>query len=334
MITIKDIARDTELSPATVARALNGDASTRPETRRRVLEAADRLGYVANNAARMMRGQKAQMVGLIVPDIVNSFYATMAKAMAEVCEEADHQLVLAVTEDDPAREARQMRAMVAARAGAVALVPSRAPTTETVDLAARQPFAQLVRKVPRLGPDWFGFDEEEAIETATRHLIGLGHERILIICGAAPYSTGAGRLAGYRRALQAAGLPFDPALVRAGEPDLTLGRSALAGMPPAVTAIVAAGVHLTQGVVETIEERGLSVPGDLSVVGFGNASWMRWWRNGMTRVTLPVREIVLSCGTQLVRRARAGEKFDGVSATHSTRLEIGATTAPPHRTRA
>ncbi len=332
MVTIKDIARDTGLSPATVARVLNDDARTRPETRARVRESADRLGYVANNAAQMMRGRSARLIGLIVPDILNNFYATMAKAMTEVCEDADHQLVLAVTEDDPEREERQMRAMVAARAAAVALVPSRAPTAATLELAKRQPFAQLVRHAPRLGPDWFGFGEADAIEAATAHLIALGHRRILLVCGGDRYSTGRARLEGYRRALAAAGAPLDPALVRAGRPNAEHGRAAILDGAEAAGAVIAAGVDLTLGVVEAIEERGLRVPDDMSVVGFGDAPWQRWWRSGMTRVTLPVRDIVLGCGTHLARMARkraADDRSGDMRVAYAAGLVIGATSAPP-----
>lgn len=334
MITIKDIARDLGLSPATVARALSGAAHTRPETRARVLAAASRLGYIANDAARMMRGQTQRVVGLIVPDIVNSFYATMAEAMAELCEEADHRLVLAVTKDDPVREAAQIRALVAARAAAVALVPTRAPAAATAALARRQPFAQLIRRAERLDGDWFGIDEAGALQAATAHLVGLGHRRILLVCGHATYSTGGGRLAGYRRALAEAGLPFDPALVREGRPDIGHGRTALAHRPAGVTAAIAAGVHLTAGMIEAIEAEGLAVPRDLSVVGFGDAPWQRWWRGGMTRMALPIREIVLNCGAHLVRRVRAQGPAEAgrpaaIAVAHSATLLAGATTGPP-----
>ncbi len=319
------------LSPATVARALGDGRNTRPETRRKVQESAERLGYVANTAARILRGHHSHTIGLIVPDIVNSFYATMAKAMAELCEEADHQLVLAVTEDDPDREERQMRTLVSARAAAIALVPSRQPTDETLDLARRQPFAQLIRNSAKFDADRFCIDESSALEQATSHLIGLGHRRILLVCGDDRYSTGVARRQGYLNSLRNAGLAADPELVRAAQPDLEHGQRALEELPDGVTAVIAAGVHLTMGMVEAIEQRGISVPEELSVVGFGDASWQAWWRGGMTAISLPMRQLVLNCGSHLVRQSKAAagkrQSPSPLVVSHAAALVVGATTA-------
>jgi DNA-binding LacI/PurR family transcriptional regulator len=175
MVTIKDIAEETGLSPATVARALGDNGPARPETRAKVREAADRLGYVASSAARSMRRQSSNMVGLVVPDIANRFYSEMARIMAAACDARGLHFLLAVTDDDPNRELQQMRAMVAARVAAVALVPGPDTRPELMALASRQPFTQLVRRSRELPTDWFGFDEEEGLRQATAHLLDLGH---------------------------------------------------------------------------------------------------------------------------------------------------------------
>jgi DNA-binding LacI/PurR family transcriptional regulator len=150
MVTIKDIAEETGLSPATVARALGDNGPARPETRAKVREAADRLGYVASSAARSMRRQSSNMVGLVVPDIANRFYSEMARIMAAACDARGLHFLLAVTDDDPNRELQQMRAMVAARVAAVALVPGPDTRPELMALASRQPFTQLVRRSRRV----------------------------------------------------------------------------------------------------------------------------------------------------------------------------------------
>ena len=332
MVTIKDIARETGLSSATVARALSDSGPAQADTRRRVRETAERLGYVASSAARAMRNQSSNMIGLIVPDIVNRFYSEMAKAIGAACQERELHFLLATSDDDPALELRQMRAMVSARVAALALVPGPGSGPGLAALAARQPFAQLVRRSSVLSADWFGFEEQDAIYRATVHLLDLGHRDIALVCGGSDLSTGAGRRAGYARALRVRGLVPDPRMVRAGPPTLAHGRAALHDLPGAATAVIAAGTLLTEAAVQVIDAQGRNVPSDLSLIGFGVESWHRWWRGGLTRVVPPVDLLTRSCAESLLARISAAKPAPGEpprTVTHDARLIIGRTTAPP-----
>ena len=333
MVTIKDIAEATGLSPATVARALGDTDSGRPETRAKVREAAERLGYVASSAARSMRRQSSNMVGLVVPDIVNRFYSEMASTMAAACDTRGLHFLLAVTNDDPERELKQMRAMVAARAAAVALVPGPDTKPEMDALIGRQPFVQLVRRSRRLTSDWFGFEEEDGLKKATAHLLDLGHRHILLICSGSGYSTGDARQHGYRDAFAEHGLPADDALIRAGAPTIEFGRSAVADIPATVTAIIAAGTMLTEGAVDVFSRSGRSIPQDLSFVGFGIEKWHTWWQGGMTRVVPPVDALAANSVEHLL--ARIGTSHSAVQKKlvyryHKSRLSIGQTTRQIH----
>ncbi len=335
MVTIKDIAEDTGLSPATVARALGDSGSVRPETRAKVREAAARLGYVASSAARSMRRQSSNMVGLIVPDIVNRFYSEMARIMANACDAHGLHFLLAVTDDDPDRELKQMRAMVSARAAAVALVPGPNTNSGMDALISRQPFAQLVRKSPHLTSDWFGFEEESGLRQATTHLLGLGHRKILLLCSRGQLSTGSERQKGYRDAYAAQGVSVDESLIRAGSPTFEFGRTALADIPESVTAIIAAGTMLTEGAADILAKRNISVPRDLSFVGFGVENWHTWWHGGMTRVVPPVDMLAETSIQHLLARI---DKFDptevgpSVQIRHPSRLCLGVSTAAISKT--
>lgn len=332
MVTIKDIARETGLSPATVARSLNDGASARPETRDKVRKAAASLGYVASSAARSMRNQSSNMVGLIVPDIVNPFYSRMAQAMASACDVRGMHFLLAITDDDPDRELHQMRAMVAARAAAVALVPAPRSHPGMAALIGRQPFTQLVRKSDSLSSDWFGFSEEDGIDVATSYLLDLGHRDIVLVCSGGHYSTGSARQRGYLATHARRGLSVNPGLIRAGGPTLAHGRAAACDLPAGATAILAAGTLLTEGVVDAMTAQGRAVPDTLSVVGFGIEAWHRWWQGGLTRVVPPVDVLAESCADHLL--ARIGQTADAdasgpAQVHHATRLEIGKTSGPP-----
>lgn len=331
VVTIKDIARATGLSPATVARALGDGGQTRPETRQKVRAAADRLGYVASSAARSMRNQSSFMVGLIVPDIVNRFYSEMARAMARACDARGLHFLLAITDDNPERELRQMRAMVAARAAAVALVPGPSSDPGMDALIVRQPFAQLVRKSGSLDSDWFGFEEESGICAATSHLLDLGHRHILLVCSGDQFSTGSARQRGYRDAFAQRGLSIDSTLIRAGEPTIGHGHAAVADLPVNVTAVIAAGTLLTEGVVDVLTSRGHTVPDDISVIGFGIENWHNWWCGGLTRVIPPVELLTENSTQHLLSQVDGnGRKDDGgfIHMRHTTSLKIGQTTGP------
>ncbi|MEQ9814563.1 MAG: LacI family DNA-binding transcriptional regulator [Azospirillaceae bacterium] len=304
-VTIKDLAEHLGLSTSTVARALANQADVRGETRDRVLRAADALGYVAHSGARLMRAGSASMVGLIVPDIQNDFYATVAKAMAECCNDAGLQLVLAVTEDDRKQEYRQVRALVEARAAGIIIVPSPRPMEETLTLLEQQPVVQFIRYLPALAADWFGIDERHAIGQAIDYLLGLGHRRIAYIGARTSTSTGRERLAGYRETLAAAGIVPDEALIHTGAPRASAACEATAiclSLEDRPTAIVAGGARITLGMLQAVHEFRLSVPTDVSVIGFGDAPWSAWYHDGLTTIGLPVRDIALNCGSFLIRR--------------------------------
>jgi LacI family transcriptional regulator, repressor for deo operon, udp, cdd, tsx, nupC, and nupG len=309
MVTIKDIARQLGISPSTVARALADHPHTSAATKARVRSTAEALGYVAHSAARIMRGRPSALIGLLIPDVQNDFYATVAKALAESCNEAGYQLVLALTEDDPIIELKHVRQLVGARAAGVIIVPSRSPQRETMAMLRRLPVVQLIRQYAALRADWFGIDDERAMLEATRHLVELGHRRIAYIGGHEGLSSGRARLGGFRRGLAEAGLDADAAAVATGPPRVAFARAALAriiddGAPGAPGAIIAGGVRLTVGILEELHGRGLVMPRDLSFVGFGDPPWFQWCRPALTTIGLPVRDLTFAAGAHLLHRIR------------------------------
>jgi LacI family transcriptional regulator len=194
MVTIKDIARMVGVSSSTVARALNDSPKISEATKIRVRAAARQLGYVAHSAARLMRGETSTVIGLTVPDVENDFYATLARAVAEVCRESGFQLVLSITEDEPSIEYEHLRALVGAQAAGAVIVPTSASSPASRELLERLPSVQLIRHLPALESDSFAIDDERGIRDATRHLIDLGHTRIAYIGAASTLSTGQDRV--------------------------------------------------------------------------------------------------------------------------------------------
>jgi LacI family transcriptional regulator len=338
VVTIKDIARSVGVSPPTVARALNDSPLISEATKARVRAAARDLGYVAHSAARVMRGEASTVIGLIVPDIENDFYATLARAAAETCQESGFQLVLSITEDDPAVEHDHLYALVAARAAGVVLVPTMSPTRDSFTLLQRLPSVQLIRHTEALASDHFGIDDERAIREAVEHLVALGHRCIAYIGGAEGLSTGAGRARGFRTALTAAGIAPLSELTALGQPRARFARDAFRAMHAAhrPTAVISGGSRVTVGILQTIAELGLSMPGDISFIAFGDNALYQSWSPPLTAIALPVREMGLACAASLIRRIKAqskhaepDEESGPQGALYLPRLQIRKSTSAP-----
>lgn len=342
-VTIKDIADELGVSHSTVSRALANHPRTSESTKARVRTAAAQFGYVADSAARVMRSGRSRLVGLIVPDIRNDFYAALAKELAQSCNEAGYQMVLAITEDDADSELRHVRELCEVRAAGVALVPSRAPRPQTLKLLRRIVTVQLIRHNAAIRGDWLGINDRDAIRKATAHLLDMGHTEIAYLGGDTQLSTGRARLEGYCEALEQAGVPMRPELVHTGRPRAAFGHDAVKGLlardaPP--TALVATGARITQGAVEAAEDMGIPVPGRLAIAGFGDPPWFGWWRGGVTTLRLPVNDLARGAGSLLSRRIEdaaaqdAAECSEASRITYAADLIVRASSGPSDRSRA
>ncbi len=344
---MKDLALALDLSVATVSRALAGSPRISQKTKARVRAAAERHGYVIDLAARTMRSGTSSIVGLLLPDIENDFYSTAAKAIADCCQERGAQLVLAVTDDNADLELHHLRNLRSARALGVIMIPSISPAPETRRLMRSTPHIQFVRSDPAVESDWFGIDDAQAMRLAAEHLIGLGHRRIAYVGSTLEISTGRARLDGFRRTLEDAGIAVDEALVRAGSCDAEFGYAAMdsllsSGARP--TAVVTAGARICVGAYDCIRQRGIDVPGEMSFVGFSDGPMLRWCGQGITTLSLPVRELALVTTDHLFRKVgdvrRKSEAPCRVMLL-STLVPRSSTAAPPaattgsprHRTR-
>jgi LacI family transcriptional regulator, repressor for deo operon, udp, cdd, tsx, nupC, and nupG len=307
MVTIKDIAARLQVSPSTVGRALADDPRISSAMKQKVADVANEIGYVANRAARIMRGVSSNLVGLIVPDIRNSFYSTIAHALSKCLEEAGFQLTLSETDDDRMVELRHVRELTSANVAGVIMVPSAKPHPDSVRMLKAIPHIQLLRKNASLGEQWFGIDDTAAMYEAARHLVELGHRRIAYIGGLAALPTGAARLQGFGAALSRPAAETDE-LVELGPPSsMTFGRDALRrllALPAPPSAVVIGSVQMTQGVLEELHLNGVRVPEQLSVVGFGDEVGFRWWGPGLTTISLPVSELATACGLWFVHQIK------------------------------
>ena len=342
MITIKHIAEELGVSPSTVARALADHPHIHEETKARVRATAQRLGYVAHAPAKLMRGGRSTMVGLVIPDVLNDFYATVAQAISESCVGRGYQLMLSITGEDPERELAQVRSLASARAAGIILVPSAVPRRETIALLSRMPHVQLIRGCEALSAPWFGIDDRAAIRIAVERLLASGHRRIGYVGGDLGLGTSRERRAGYDDALARAGIVAEPDLCRHGPGDIAFGRlaaRALLARRPRPTGLVTGASLITLGMLDALASSRVAVPGGVSVVGFNDGPALAWWGPGITSIGLPVREIAMACAGRLLRDLHQPATTGAVSAPAVAErvvfvpslIERGSVAAPARR---
>lgn len=322
-VTIKSIAQDLGLSHMTVSRALAGHANVHAETRQAVLDRARALGYVKSAAASAMRGDVTRIVGLLLPNLVNEFYAQFADTMARACQEQALHLVIHLTNDDAANERQAILRLREVQASAVVMVPT--PVADADEPAAIEGMrvVQLIRRRD-LAPALL-IDDASAIAEAVDHLVGRGHRSIGFIGANLQLSSGRERFAAFRNSLQRHGIMLRDALTITAAPSFRMGHesaSALLDGKVEMTALVCGGFEISNGALDACLERGRQFPRDIAFVGYGDPAAYRWIEGGITTIRLPVVEMAMGAVCHLARtleQAPAPQSPQMFSATLVTR---------------
>ena len=330
--SITDVARRAEVSVATVSRALRGLPNVAPATRRRVTEAAEELHYVADlNASRLAAGRTLS-IGLLVSSLSKWFMGQVVSGAEAVVAAAGYDVVLYQTErTDSPRTFLSASAYRKRVDGLLIVVPPPASELPTEILDLGLPAVTAGVRWPGLG--WVGVDDRTAATTATRHLLNLGHERVALI-GDDPSEHNQqadDRRAGYRAALSAAGVPHDPALEVDGGFTAHGGSSAMAQLLSAnslPTAVFCMNDEMAFGALRTLRLAGLSVPRDISLIGFDDHKLVAC--ADLTTVSQPARQIGEVAATLLIERLTEPEGAGKYarSVALDTQLQVRATTGP------
>jgi LacI family transcriptional regulator len=304
--TVADVAKAAGVSFATAARALGGYGHVSAKARAAVEEAAARLGYRRNDVARALASGATRSVGLVVGDIENPFFATVSRGVADVLEPEGYTLLLANSDEDPAREARAIEALRTQVDGLLV-----APAASTGAERTRDPGKPLVlldRTVTGLDVDSVCVENAAGATHAVEHLLARGHKRIGVVTSGAGSSSTAQRIRGYRAALKKAGIAADPAW-EAVNPAFTPAGAhaaalALLSAPKRrrVTAVFTTDNFMTHGVWLAARELGLQVPRDLAVAAFDDIDWLTLVDPPVTAVVQPVMELGREAGRLLLRR--------------------------------
>ena len=302
MASITEVARLAGVSAATASRVVSeADYPVSAATRERVLEAARTLDYVPNALARGLLKSRVPVVAVIVHDITDPYFAEVVRGVEDAASEAGYLVITCSSERDAERERSYVRLLRSMRAAAVVFAGSgldEPALNEEMNRhldAMRADGAAVVHLSPHArGEPEVGVDNEAGIAAMVAALVELGHRRIAFLAGPSSLYVARERLAGYRRGLQAAGLPYDPAIVVSTSFDVAGGAQGVARLLTAaadVTAICCANDLLALGALQGLAAAGLDVPGDLSVAGFDDISTAALTAPSLSTVRLPLREM-------------------------------------------
>ncbi|GAC1631000.1 MAG: LacI family DNA-binding transcriptional regulator [Candidatus Acidiferrum sp.] len=290
-VTLKDIARDLGVSVITVSKALRNHSDISEQTKARVLKRVQELNYRPNLAARTLVTGRTNMIGFVIPDLLNSFFSEVVRGVAVTLRNTGYTLVLTSSEQDPKLERQAVEQFITRRVDMLLI----ASTHWTVEMFRRIeeagiPYILIDRSFVGLASHFVGVNDEEVGALATQHLIDSGCKRVAHIGGPA-ISPLLGRLEGYKRALAKNGLPVDTDLI------MSTDRAEELGDAPAYTATqILLGQNLrpdgifcyndvaAYGAMAAVLDAGLRVPEDVSIIGCGNLLYNKFVRVPLTSV--------------------------------------------------
>jgi LacI family repressor for deo operon, udp, cdd, tsx, nupC, and nupG len=331
---IYEVAKRAGVSTATVSRVLSRPSVVSPDTRRRVLQAVERLGYEPNSAAKNLRTLRTAKLLVTVPDISNPFFSLILQGIEETAQREGYSVLVGDTQHDEKREERYALMLRRKEADGLIFLGHRLPKEAAALVRAAAPrCAPVVNGCefsPRLGIPSVHIDNAKAAAEAMDHLYRLGHRRIGIVTGPLVSPLSRDRLHGATSRAQTARAERD-FVVMHGDFSIesgTLAAERLLGRREPPSAIFCFNDEMAMGVMETARRRRIRIPDDLSLVGFDDIRFARYMDPPLTTVAQPMRAI--GEGTvRLLLHILAGDETAPDSVTLPHTLTIRASTAPP-----
>lgn len=295
-VTIYDVAREANVSMATVSRVVNGNQNVKPATRKKVLEVIERLEYRPNAVARGLASKKTTTVGVIIPDISNNLYAELARGIEDIATMYRYNIILSNSDQNEEKELALLDTMLGKQVDGIVMMSDNV-TSKIHQTIMQSPVPIVLAgsvdengEVPSVNIDYF-----QAAYEAVQLLLKNGHTRIAFASGPLQYTINeAYKLAAYKKALQDAGITIDERLIVAGEDTYDDGIAtceALMNIDEPPTAFFAGSDELAIGIIHAAQDAKIAVPDDLDVISFENSKLARMVRPQLTSVVLPLYDI-------------------------------------------
>jgi len=295
-ITIYDVAREANVSMATVSRVVNGNPNVKPATRKKVLDVIERLEYRPNAVARGLASKKTTTVGVIIPDISNVFYAELARGIEDIATMYRYNILLSNSDQREDKELQLLETMFGKQVDGIVFM-SEHVSAELLTMMQRSPVPIVLAgtidtsgQMPSVNIDY-----HQAAYEAVNRLLQNGHKRIAYVSGSFTSTINrAYKFTGYERAIADAGLQLDNELTVESESNYEEGLAAfnrLKSLDDAPTAYFAGNDELAIGLIHGAQDAGLHIPNDIEVISFENSKLARMVRPELTSVVLPLYDI-------------------------------------------
>jgi LacI family transcriptional regulator len=311
-VKLEDIAKETGFSISTVSRVLsNSNYPVSEQIREKVVHVAERLGYEPNIAARSLRTDRTNTIGILVDDLLSPFTPPIVRGIQDYLNKTGFLSLIVNSDWDPDQEQAAIKTLLSRPVDGIIFVEYSHQTASDVLERSNKPHVFVHRLFGSPIKNSVVPDDYHGASLATTHLIDLGHRRIGYINGPENWHTCRARLSGYQDTLAGHHLPFESSLVQPGDWEIESGYAgALNLLKLAVrpSAIFAANDPMALGAIYAIQDAGLRVPEDVAVVGYDNRNFTKTVRPRITTVSMPVIEMGGVAAELLLRQIAEGRK--------------------------
>jgi LacI family transcriptional regulator len=307
-----DVAQDVGVSVMTVSRVVNDKGDVSVETRQRVLDAIDRLGYRPSAIARSLATRRTGTLGLVIPDVANPFFAEVARGVEHVAYAEGYNVFLCNTDEDPQRELDILESLEEKRVDGIVLCSSRLENAHLRIVTESHGAVVLVNRTLHVDDATTAavlVDDVAGGRMATEHLLSRGHRAIGFLSGPRGSRSGRGRVEGYRRTMGDADLAIEPGWMRPCAPVAEAGRQAahaLLDAHPEITGLLCYNDLVAVGALQACDARGCRVPDDLAVVGFDDIPLAELVTPALTTCRIPRHELGVRAVRLLLEQVEEG----------------------------
>lgn len=312
MATMDDVARAAHVSVSTVSHVINGTRKVHAETTQKVEQAIAALGYIPNSLARSLARSATSTIGVAIPALSNHYFAETVQAIDTECAKHGLMMMLTDTHDDPAQGLRVVQSLHQRRVDGILFAPSSDPDGLALKyLKTNQIPTVLVDRLHGEDFDQVGVENVQSTANMIGHLVEHGHRRIGFLSGTPASSTSPERLAGYRLALERAGIAFEESLVECGFSSIKpaqLATERLLNLTKPPTAIMASNNLMVIGAMHTLRDLHIEVPRQMALVGFDDFDWAAFFNPRLTVIRQPLEQQGRLAVQLLIQRIQTPER--------------------------
>lgn len=331
--TLKDIARETGLSIATVSKYMNG-ATLKEKNRVAIERAVKKLDYTVNEYARGLKSNKSRTIGVVIPELSNLFITQIITKMEDILRNRGYSVIICDCHTDESLECKAVQFLLSKRVDGIINMPVCKDGRHLQPAITRAiPVVLIDRTIPQLGSvcDCVLIDNAGAANAATRYLLENGHRNIGIIIGPSDVFTSQHRLQGYKNALAEYGIVPAEQLIAYSDYTVQGGYESMYSLLSAnngMTAVFVTNYEMTLGSIIAANEKNIKIPQELSFIGFDNMDLARVTHPRLTIISQPLEEIGMHVAKVMLDRLTDNYKGAPISVSLSTSLQYGASVRP------